>query len=79
MAVTTNPLRLIEKAVPGRIAREVTTQATAGVGNARRLKELGFYSPLVADLVAQAIGGSTIARNRLAELGVPTVVINELT
>jgi len=75
--VTTNPRVLIEKAIPGRPAREVTTQALAGVGNARRLKELGF-TPLVADLISQAIGGSTIARGRLAELGVPSTVIADL-
>lgn len=75
--VTQNTRALIEKAVPGRLAREVTTQATAGVGDGRRLKELGF-TPLVADLIVQAINGSTIARGRLAELGVPSTVIADL-
>lgn len=75
--VTQNTRGLMEKAIPGRVAREVTAQAVAGVGDPRRLKEMGF-TPLVADLISQAIGGSTIARNRLAELGVPSTVITDL-
>jgi hypothetical protein len=75
--VTTNTRALIEKSIPGRLAREVTSQATAGLGDSRRLKELGF-TPLVADLIAQAIGGSAVARGRLAELGVPSTVIADL-
>lgn len=78
MAVTTNNKRLIEKSIVPRLAREIATQATAGIGNARRLKELTL-TPQAADLVASAIGGATVPRNKLAELGVNSVVIPDLT
>lgn len=61
--------------VAGPLAAEIEAQVTAGTGNARRLRELGFVP---GDVLAAGITAGTVSVPKLAELGVPTVVARYL-
>lgn len=61
--------------VAGPLAEEIQTQITAGTGDARRLRELGFVP---GDILAAGITAGTVSVTRLAEASTPTEVARYL-
>lgn len=66
---------LTELGVAGPLAAEFQAQLESGVGNVRRLMELGFVA---APQFVDGLNASDIKPNKLAEVGVPTEVAKYL-
>lgn len=61
--------------VAGPLAEEIQKQITAGTGDARRLRELGF---IAGDILAAGITAGSVSAPRLAEASTPTEVARYL-
>lgn len=58
---------LCELGVPGAVAAEIQSQILTGIGNAIRLKELGFVA---AEVFARGVSGGNLTLSALVESSV---------
>ena len=69
-----NAQKLQAIGVAGGLAKELTAQITANVGNSRRLKELALGAPLLCDYVASSITADTFNVKIATERGMDSVL-----
>ena len=69
-----NAQKLQALGVAGGLAKEITAQITANVGNSRRLKELALGAPLLCDYVASSITADTFNVKIATERGMDSVL-----
>jgi len=69
-----NAQKLQALGVAGGLAKELTAQITANVGNSRRLKELALGAPLLCDYVAASITADTFNVKIATERGMDSVL-----
>jgi len=69
-----NTQKLQALGVAGGLAKELTAQITANVGNSLRLKELALGAPLLCDYVASSITADTFNVKIATERGMDSVL-----